>query len=85
MLSPLAQKMQPNSKGPQTHDFDSYGQCKGLHGKGNPREIGCFPIPMQAAAIVSLGYCTIRLFLFGWLKTQLEWREDNGEDELCEL
>jgi transposase len=24
-------------------------------------------------------------FLFGWLKTQLEWREYNGEDELYEL
>jgi hypothetical protein len=24
-------------------------------------------------------------FLFGWLKTQLEWREYNGEDELYEI
>jgi hypothetical protein len=24
-------------------------------------------------------------FLFGWLKTQLEQREGNGEDELCEV
>jgi hypothetical protein len=31
------------------------------------------------------GYCTIRLFLFGWLKTQHERREYNGEDELYEV
>jgi hypothetical protein len=30
------------------------------------------------------GYYTIRLFLFGWLKTQIERREHNGEDELYE-
>jgi hypothetical protein len=31
------------------------------------------------------GYCTIRLFLFGWVKIQLERREYSGEDELCEV
>jgi hypothetical protein len=31
------------------------------------------------------GYCTIRLFSFGWLKTQLERREYNGENELYEV
>jgi hypothetical protein len=28
----------------QTLDFDPYGQCKGSHGKGNPREIRCSSI-----------------------------------------
>jgi hypothetical protein len=39
VLSPLAQKMQPNSKNSQTLDFDLYGQCKGSHGKGNPKKL----------------------------------------------
>jgi hypothetical protein len=52
VLSPFALKMQPNSKNSQTLDFDSYGQCKGSHGKSNPREIGCFPIQTHAAAIL---------------------------------
>jgi hypothetical protein len=53
MLDPLAQKMQPHSKKPRaTLDFDSYGQCKGSHGKSNPREIECFPIQTHAAATV---------------------------------
>jgi hypothetical protein len=47
VLSPFAQKMQPNSKNSQTLDFDLYGQCKGSHGKGSPREIGCFPFQKQ--------------------------------------
>jgi hypothetical protein len=71
-------------KNSQTLDFDSYGQFKGSHSKRNPKEIGYFPIETHAAANVSPGYCTIRLFLFGWLKTQLERREYNGEDELYE-
>jgi hypothetical protein len=50
--SPLAQKAQPNSKNSHTFDFDSYGQCKGSHGKGNPREIGCFSIQKHPAATV---------------------------------
>jgi hypothetical protein len=66
----------------QTLDFDSYRQCKDSHGKGDPREIGCFPIQMPAAATLYPGYCTIRLFLFGWPKIQLDRREYNGEDEL---
>jgi hypothetical protein len=65
--------------------FDSYGQCKGLHGKGNSRELGCFPTQTHAAAIVSPGYCTIQFFLFGWLKIQLERREYNGKDQLYEV
>jgi hypothetical protein len=79
--------MQPNSKISQTLDFDSYGQCKGSHGKGNPREIRCFPIQTHAAATVwpRYWYCTIRFFLFGWLKTQFEGKESNGEDELYEV
>jgi hypothetical protein len=68
----------------QILDFDSYVQCKSSHGKGNPREIGCFPIQMYAAATVEPGDCTIRVILFGWLKIPLEWREYNGEDELHE-
>jgi hypothetical protein len=56
VLSPLAQKIQPNSKTSQTPDFDSYGQCKGSHSKGNPREIGCFPIQMHATATVTHGH-----------------------------
>jgi hypothetical protein len=69
----------------RTLDFDSYGQCKASHGKGNPRGIKCFPIQMHAAATGYPGYCIIRLFLFGWLKTQLGRREYNGEDELYEV
>jgi hypothetical protein len=42
-------------------------------------------IHTYAAASVSPGYCTVRLFLFGWPKTQLERREYNGEDELYEV
>jgi hypothetical protein len=52
MLSPLVQKMQPNSKNAETLDFDSYGQRKGSHCKGNPRGIGCFSIQTHAAATV---------------------------------
>jgi hypothetical protein len=55
------------------------------HGKRIPREIGCFPIQRHTAATASAGYCTIRLFLFSWLKTRLERREYNGEDELYEV
>jgi hypothetical protein len=62
MQSPLAPKMQPNFKDSQTFDFDSYAQCKGSHGKGNPREIGCFLIQTHAAATLYPGYCTVRLF-----------------------
>jgi hypothetical protein len=40
---------------------------------------------MHAAATVWPGYCTIRLFLFGWLKTQFERREYNGEAESYEV
>jgi hypothetical protein len=72
-------------KNSQTLDFDSYGRCKGSQSKSNPREIGCFPIQTHAAASIQPGYCTIRLFLFGWLKTQLERREYNREDELYEV
>jgi hypothetical protein len=71
-------------KNSQTLDLYSYGQCKRLYGKGSPREIGCFPIQMHATTTVYLGSCTIRLFLFGWLKTQLERREYKWEDELYE-
>jgi hypothetical protein len=39
---------------------------------------------MHAAATVQPGYRTIRLFVFGWLKIQLERREYNEEDELYE-
>jgi hypothetical protein len=66
-------------------DFDSYGQCKDSHGKGNPREIGCFPIQMYAAATVEPRYCIIRLFLFGWMKTQVGRREYNRDDGLYEV
>jgi hypothetical protein len=69
----------------QILDFNSYGQCKDSHGKGNPREIGCFPIHKHAAAAVWPGYRSIRLFLFDWLKTQLERREYHGQDELYEV
>jgi hypothetical protein len=31
------------------------------------------------------GYCTVRLFLFSWLKRQLERREYNGENKLFEV
>jgi hypothetical protein len=85
VLRPLAQQMQTNSKNEQTLNFDSDGQCKGSHSKGNPREIGYLPIQRHAAATVSREYCTIRLFIFGWVKTQLERREYNGEDESYEL
>jgi hypothetical protein len=40
---------------------------------------------MHAAATIWPGYSTIRLLLFGWLKTQLKRREYNGEDELYEV
>jgi hypothetical protein len=39
---------------------------------------------MPAAATIEPRYCTIRLFLFGWLNTQFERREYNGEDEWYE-
>jgi hypothetical protein len=85
MLRQFAQKMQPNSKNSQTLDFDSCGQCKGSHDKGNPREIGCFPIQTHAAATGWPVYYTIRLFLFGWLKIKLERRECNRKGELYEV
>jgi hypothetical protein len=72
-------------KNSRTLDLDSYGQYEGSQGKGNPREIGCFPIQTHGAATISPGYCTIPFFLFGWLKTQLEWRESNREDELYDV
>jgi hypothetical protein len=86
VLSRLAQKMQQNFKqNRQTLGFDSHGRCKGSHDKGNSREIECFPIQMYATATVSPGYCAIRFFLFSWLKTQLEQRYYNREDELHEV
>jgi hypothetical protein len=84
-LVPSLRKCSKIPKNSQTLDFDLYGQCKGSHGKGSRREIRCFPIQTHAAATISPGYCTIRLFLFGWLKTQLEWREYNREYELYEV
>jgi hypothetical protein len=74
-------------KNSQTLDFDSYGKCKGSHGKGNLREIGCFPIQTHAVATVSPGYCILHhpTFLFGWLKIQLERREYNREGKLYEI
>jgi hypothetical protein len=77
--------MRPKSKNSQTLDFDSSRQCKGSHSKGNPREIGRFPIQTHSTTTVQPGYCTIRLCLFGWLKIQLEWRQYNGKDELYEV
>jgi hypothetical protein len=53
-----AAKFQQN---PQILDFGSYRQCKGSHGKGNSREIECFPIQTHITATVWPGYCTIRL------------------------
>jgi hypothetical protein len=44
----------------------------------------CFPIQIYAGATINPGYCTVRLFLFGWLKRQLEWSEYNGENGLYE-
>jgi hypothetical protein len=52
VLRPLAQNAAKFQKTSQTLGFDSYGQYKGSHGKGNPREIGCFSIQTQAAATV---------------------------------
>jgi hypothetical protein len=40
---------------------------------------------MHATATVTHGHWTIRLFLCDWLKTQLEQREYNGENELYEV
>jgi hypothetical protein len=40
---------------------------------------------MHAAPTVSPRYCSIQFFLFGWLKTEFERREYNGEDELYEV
>jgi hypothetical protein len=77
--------MQPKSKNSQISDFDSYGRGKSSHGKGNPREMGCFPIQTHAAATVQPGYYTIRHFLLGWPRTQFERREYNGKDELYEV
>jgi hypothetical protein len=53
------------TKHSQTLDFSLCGQCKSSHNKGNLREIGCFLIQTHAAATVSPGYCTIRLFSVG--------------------
>jgi hypothetical protein len=66
----------------QTIYLDSYRQHTSSHGKGNPGQIGRFPIESHVAATLP-GYCIIRLF-FGWLKTQLERRGYNWEDELYE-
>jgi hypothetical protein len=64
-------------------DFDSYRQCKGSHGKGNPTEIGCFLIQTHAAA-GRIARILHHPTFFGWLKTQLGWREYNREYELHE-
>jgi hypothetical protein len=48
----LLRKCSQIPKNSQTLDFNSSGQCKRSHGKGNPREIGCFPIQTHAAATV---------------------------------
>jgi hypothetical protein len=84
VLSHSLRKCSQIPRNSQTLDSDSYGQCKGSHGKGNPREIVCFPIQTHAAAIVSPGYCTVRLLLFRRLKIQLERRRYNGEDEVVD-
>jgi hypothetical protein len=54
-----------------------------VHGKGNPREIGCFPIQTHAAATIRPGYCAIRIF-FGSLKIHPGRRLYTVEDELYE-
>jgi hypothetical protein len=48
----LLRKCSQIPKNSITFAFDSYGQCNGSHGKGNPREIECFPIQMHAAATI---------------------------------
>jgi hypothetical protein len=78
----MTAKFQKNT---QTLDFDSDVQCKGSHGKDNLRDIGCFPIQTHTTTTVLPGYCTIRFFLSGSLKTRIEWKESNEEDELYEV
>jgi hypothetical protein len=58
---------------------------QGFTWQGQSKRNGMSSIQTQAAATVSPEYCTIRLFLSGWQKTQLERREHNGEDELYEI
>jgi hypothetical protein len=72
-------------KNSQTLDFDSYGQYKGSHGESNPSEIGCFLIQTHAEPSYSQDIAPSDVFLFDWLKIQLEGREYNGKDELFEV
>jgi hypothetical protein len=81
----LLRKCNQIPKNSQTLDFDSYGQCKGSHSKGDPREIGCFPIQRKLQPPYSLDIAPCGFFLFGWLKTQLEQKEYNEKDELYEV
>jgi hypothetical protein len=46
--SPRSENATKFQQNPQTLDFDSYGQCKRSHGKGNPKEIRYFPIQIHA-------------------------------------
>jgi hypothetical protein len=52
VLSHSLRKSSQIPKNWQTLDFDSYGQYKGLPGKGNPKEIRCFPIQTHTTATV---------------------------------
>jgi hypothetical protein len=58
---------------------------QGFTRQGQPKRNWSFPIQTHAATTLYPGYCTIRLFLSGWLKTQLERREYHGADELYEV
>jgi hypothetical protein len=62
-----------------------YGQCKGSHGKGNPKKLDVSWFKRTPEPPYSPDIAPSDFFIFGWLKTQLKRREYNGKDELYEV
>jgi transposase len=84
MMSPLAQKMQPNSKKtrkPLTLHHINNAKVHTAKETQEKLDVSRFkrtPQPLYSPDIAPSGF-------FGWLKTQLEQREYNGKDELYEV
>jgi transposase len=86
VLSPLAEKIQPNSK--QTRkpltliriDNARVHTARETQEKVDVPRFKRTPQPSYSPDIAPSDFC-----LFGWLKTQFERREYNGEDKLYEV
>jgi hypothetical protein len=86
VLSPLAQKMQPNYKNTRRSLTLIHTNNARVHTARATQErldVSRFNRTQQPPYIPDIAASDF--FLFGWLKTQLERREYNGEDELYKV